>query len=212
MKTIQPSQGQERDRQPHKSGDATAIQRLLCEHRHIEAVIKSLPDAITALDARQRLNVQKLRNVMEFLRVYADQRHHQREEALFFPALVKRGVPAQGCPIGGLNHEHEKGRALVSALDEGITAYEQKLPGADHTVRQTLQEIIALYRKHLWMEDTMVFPMAEKLISEEDNRELTKKFAELDHAFGQDLIARLEQFAASFSLQAGATGLGYGCT
>ena len=212
MKNGQPSQRQERDRQPHKSGDATAIQRLLCEHRHIEAVIKSLPDAVAALDARQRLNVQKLRNVVEFLRVYADQRHHQREEALFFPALVKYGVPAQGCPIGGLNHEHEKGRALVSALDEGITAYEQKLPGADHAVRQTLQEIIALYRKHLWMEDAMVFPMAEKLISEEDNWELTKKFAEVDRGFGRGLIARLEQFAASFSLQAGATGLGYGCT
>lgn len=212
MKTIQPSRGQERDRQAHKSGDATAIQRLSCEHRHIEAVIKSLPDAVAALDARQRLNVQKLRTVVKFLRVYADQRHHQREEDLFFPTLVKRGVPAQGCPIGGLNHEHENGRALVSALDEGITSYEQKLPGADHAMQQTLQEIIALYRKHLWMEDAMVFPMAEKLISEEDNQELTEQFAELDRGIGRDLIVRLEQFAESFPLQAGTADLGYDCS
>mgnify|MGYP001550176516 FL=1 len=212
MKTIQPSQRQEHDGQPHKAGDATAIQSLSCEHRHIETVIKSLQDAVAALDARQRLNVQKLRAVVEFLRVYADQRHHQREEGIFFALLVKRGVPPQGCPIGGLNNEHEKGRALVSVLGEGITAYEQKLSGAEHTVRQTLQEIIDLYRKHLWMEDAMVFPMAEKLITETDNKELKEKFADLDRKIGPDVIVRLEQFAGSLSFQAGTADFGYGCS
>jgi len=54
---------------------------------------------VAALDAQRELNAPKLRGVLEFLRVYADQRHHQREEA-----------------------EHEKGRALVLALAEGIGA------------------------------------------------------------------------------------------
>lgn len=179
---------------------ATAIQQMTTEHRHIESVIKSLQGAVAALGNGQRLDVEKLRHVVEFLRVYADERHHQREEALFFPMLVKRGVPAQGCPIGGLNHEHEKGRAFVSALDEQLTAYEQHQTGADQALRQTLQEIIKLYGHHLWMEDAMVFPMAEKLISEDDNRELMIKFGDLDRAIGPELVARLEQFARSLSL------------
>lgn len=175
------------------------------EHRHITAVIQSLSDAVAAWDTRQPLNAQKLRSVVEFLRVYADQRHHQREEGIFFPLLVQRGVPPQGCPIGGLNNEHEKGRALVSALAEGITAYEQKRSGADYTLRQTLQEIVELYRKHLWMEDAMVFPMAEKLVTETDNQALKEKFDALDRRIGADIIARLEQFAGSLSFQAGVT-------
>jgi hemerythrin-like domain-containing protein len=186
----------------------TAINQMTAEHRHIETVIRSLQDAVTALENRQRLNVGKLRSVVEFLRVYADQRHHQREEALFFPILVKRGVSPQGCPIGGLNREHENGRALVSALDEQITLYEQHRTGANETLRQTLQEIIKLYRHHLWMEDAMVFPMAEKLISEGDNRELMIKFADLDRAIGPEVVARLEQFAGSLSLQAGTVTAG----
>jgi len=59
MINIPPSQSLERDEQPHKSKNATAIQSLSCEHRHIETVIKSLHDAVAALNARQRLNVQK---------------------------------------------------------------------------------------------------------------------------------------------------------
>lgn len=194
---------QEPERQLHPSADVTAIQSISDEHRHIEVVIKSLSDAVATLDTRQPLNAPKLRGVVEFLRVYADQRHHQREEGIFFPLLVQRGVPPQGCPIGGLNNEHEKGRALVSALAEGITAYEQKRSGADRSLRQTLQEIVELYRKHLWMEDAMVFPMAEKLVTEADNQELKEKFAALDRKIGADVIARLEQFAGSLSFQLG---------
>ena len=179
----------------------TAIHQMTAEHRHIETVIKSLQDAVTALEHGQRLNVEKLRTVVEFLRVYADQRHHQREEALFFPILIKRGVPPQGCPIGGLNHEHEKGRTLVSAFEKQIMLYEQYQTGADNALRQTLQDIMKLYRHHLWMEDAMVFPMAEKLISEDDNRELMIKFAELDRAIGPEVVARLEQFAGGLSPQ-----------
>lgn len=175
---------------------------MTAEHRHIKTVIQSLQDAMTALDNRQRLNVEKLRNVVEFLCIYADQRHHQREEVLFFPVLIKRGVPPNGCPIGGLNHDHEKGRALVSALDERITFYEQQRPGSDLVLRQTLQEISKLYQHHLWMEDTMVFPMAEKLVSDDD-RELMMKFSELDRTIGPGVVARLEQFADSLSMQAG---------
>ena len=181
----------------------TAIKQMASEHRHIETVIKSLQDTDAALERGQRLNTGQLRNVVEFLRVYADQRHHQREEALFFPILVKRGVPQQGCPIGGLNNDHQKGRMLVTSFEEKIAFYEQQLPGSDQALRQTLEEIVKLYRHHLWMEDDMVFPMAEKLISEDDNRELIIKFTDLDRTIGPEVIERLEQFAGSLSPQAG---------
>ncbi|HLZ54641.1 MAG TPA: hemerythrin domain-containing protein, partial [Verrucomicrobiae bacterium] len=69
--------------------NATAIQAMSMEHRHIETVVKSLADAAAALEKGLSLNVQKLRTVVEFLRVYADQRHHVREETWFFPILTK---------------------------------------------------------------------------------------------------------------------------
>jgi hemerythrin-like domain-containing protein len=182
----------------------TAIKQMTVEHRYIEAVVKSLRDAAAALDQHRRLSVPRLRTVVEFLRIYADQRHHQREEAIFFPVLVKRGVPAQGCPIGGLNHEHEKGRALVSALDECINFYEQQRLGADIELRQTLHAMGDLYEKHLWTEDAMVFPMAQKLITASDNRELKQQFADLDGKIGVETIQRLEKFAGSLLFQTGA--------
>lgn len=212
MKTSSLTNPSLRSLRADRKTNATAIQAMSMEHRHIETVVKSLADAAAALEKGLPLDVQKLRTVVEFLRVYADQRHHVREETWFFPILTKHGVPARGCPIDGLNHEHEKGRALVSALEEQIAFYAQRQPEADQTLRQTLLAIISLYRHHLWMEDAMVFPMAAQLISEDDSRELMEKFADLDRAIGPDVIARLEQFAGSLSFQAGTTDRGCNCS
>ena len=45
----------------------------------------------------------------------------------------------------------------------------------------------------------MVFPMAEKLLTEADNRELKERFAELDRQIGPEVILHQEQFAGSLS-------------
>ncbi len=99
----------------------TATQQMEREHRTIELVVKSLTEMAPALEAGHRVETPLLEKTVEFFRVYADKLHHGKEEELFFPLLVKRGIPPQGCPIGGLSHEHEKGRALVGSLEEWVT-------------------------------------------------------------------------------------------
>ncbi|MCC7416992.1 MAG: hemerythrin domain-containing protein [Acidobacteria bacterium] len=176
---------------------------MSAEHRMIEHVVNALSEAV---DQQRRLDVDTLHSVVEFLGTYADRRHHEREEALFFPLLVRRGVPPQGCPIGGLNNDHAKGRALVATLADQIPAYAQQHPDAERALRQTLGDIARLYRHHLWMEDAMVFPMAERLVSEDDHQELLAKFIDLDRVIGPAVVARLERFADTISFPAGGTG------
>src|SRR5512135_1115732 len=138
----------------------TPTQFMETEHRLIEAVVKALGDVGLAVEKGQRADAALLATAGEFLRIYADQLHHGKEETLFFPMMVKRGVPPQGCPIGGLNHEHEKGRVLVRALAEQVPAYAQCKPGAKEGLPETLRGILDLYQNHIWKEDAMVFPMA----------------------------------------------------
>jgi hemerythrin-like domain-containing protein len=169
------------------------------EHRSIETVAKALGDLAVTIEKGQRAEVALLETAVEFLRVYADKLHHGKEETLFFPMLVKRGVPPQGCPIAGLHHEHEKARALVRALAEQAPAYAQGKPGAKEALLETLRGIVDLYQNHIWKEDAMVFPMADKVLTAADQTELSEKFAEVDRAVGLDVVARLETFAKSLA-------------
>ncbi len=45
----------------------------------------------------------------------------------------------------------------------------------------------------------MVFPMADKVLRDPDQKELGSKFAEVDRTMGFDAIARLERFARGLS-------------
>ena len=179
----------------------TPIQVMESEHRLIETVVRSLGGMATAIEQGQRVEVSRLEGAVEFLRVYADKLHHGKEESLFFPRLVKRGVPPGGCPIGGLNHEHEKGRTLVRALAEQAPAYGQNRAGAKDAILEALRGIVDLYQNHIWKEDAMVFPMADKVLTTADQKELSEKFAEVDRAIGLDVVARLEQFARSLTVR-----------
>jgi hemerythrin-like domain-containing protein len=194
----------------------TPTEVMEAEHRLIETVINALGGVAHALEEGQPVDAALLATAVEFLRVYADKLHHGKEETLFFPMLVKRGVPPQGCPIGGLNHEHEKGRALVRALADQAPAYAQSKPGAKEAMLATLHDLVDLYQNHIWKEDAMVFPMADKVLTEADQTELTEKFGEVDRAVGLDVVARLETLAKSVAsvqapLPSAAPSGGYDC-
>jgi hemerythrin-like domain-containing protein len=186
----------------NKSVNATAIEAMSTEHRHIESVVKSLQDASAGLENGRKLRVWKLRTVVEFLRVYAGQRHHSREEALYFSIYSKCSAFSQSCPFERLHRENEKASALVSRMENQIAQYEQQQPEAGHALGQTLQEIAQLYLHCLWMENAMDFSTAKETITEDVNRQLQRQFSEIDSAIGWDLVAEYEQFAANLSFRA----------
>ena len=177
----------------------TATQVMETEHRNIEAVVKALGGVALAIEKGLPADVALLGAAVEFFRLYADKLHHGKEEKLLFPLLVKRGVPPQGCPIGGLNHEHEKGRLLVQALADQKPAYAQGSPGAKDALVQTLRDLVDLYQNHIWKEDAMVFPMADKVVTADDQEQLSKDFAEVNWSIGLAAVARMEQLAESLA-------------
>ncbi len=75
-------------------------------------------------------------------------------------------MPINGCPLGALTHEHQKGRTLVGTLADTANAFAQT---DSHTTRnglvQVLCELMTLYPNHIWKEDYLLFPMANKLLT-----------------------------------------------
>jgi len=92
---------------------------------------------------------------------------------------------------------------LVSALAEWSPAPGQDPRDALPALREILRGLVALYRDHLWKEDEMVFPMADRFLTPADQAELSRQFADLDQSFGPEAVRRLEQLAEELTLTAG---------
>jgi hemerythrin-like domain-containing protein len=109
-----------------------------------------------------------LQDIVEFMRIFADKCHHGKEETHLFPALERKGVPMRGCSLGALILEHQKGRGLVTNLAEATEAYITGRPLAKESLVKCLHVLTDLYPNHIWKEEYLVFPMADKILSLEE--------------------------------------------
>lgn len=184
---------------------STPIEMLEAEHRVILKIVGVLGVLAGAFEAGKPIPAQTLRDLVEFLRTFVDKCHHGKEEAYLFPALASHGVPTQGCPLGGLTHEHQKGRALVAELDQAAQAHSaQATPEAKATILRCLRDLVALYPNHLWKEDYMVFPMSVRMLSDAENAELQGKFKAVEAEIGFQVHHRLEALAEKLQADAAA--------
>lgn len=183
-----------------------AVAMLMQEHRAILAVVEGLGRVAAVIrDGGTKIAPALLEDAVSFMRDYADRFHHAKEEDLLFPALVGHGVPLHGCPIDALLHEHRRGRELVGALAAGLEARAAGDPGAGPALAETIEAMVALYTNHIWKEDQMVFPMAERLLPVEDLMRLDTQCRAVAQSFPEGAQTRFEEFASRFAAATAAT-------
>ena len=89
--------------------EKSPTEMLEAEHRVIQRVVGAMAVMAHALESGQAVEVRTLRDIVEFMRTFADKCHHGKEEVQLFPALERQRFPAHGCPMGALLHEHQLG-------------------------------------------------------------------------------------------------------
>ena len=176
--------------------EATAVEMLEAEHRVIQKMVAGMSVLAEQLEGGEPVDVSLLESIVVFLRTFADRLHHGKEESFLFPALIRRGVPSQGCPIGGLTMEHQKGRVMVGELADAIRGYAAGEPPARENLVKSLRALVAFYPSHIWKEDYLLFPLAGKVLTPEDQQELMDKFETVERELGLDVHEGFDKVAA----------------
>jgi hemerythrin-like domain-containing protein len=162
----------------------TPVEMLEAEHRVIQKMVAGMSLLAEQLKGGEPVDVSLLESIVAFLRTFADRCHHGKEETFLFPALIRRGVPSHGCPIGGLTMEHQKGRVMVGELADAIRGYAAGEPPAREDLVKSLRALVAFYPNHIWKEDYLLFPLAGKVLTPEDQQELMNKFETVERELG----------------------------
>ncbi len=165
------------------------------EHRIIERVVAGMAVLAEKLQGGIRVESEILNDLGEFLRVFAGDCHHGKEEKYLFPRLEKKGVPVSGCPLAVLLSEHEKGRRLLADLKQTSDAYTRSGGANRDALVGTLHRLVELYPAHIWKEDYLLFPMSEKVLSAQDQEALAGEFEQHELEIGPDVHHGFEQMA-----------------
>ena len=178
-----------------------AIADLLNEHEAILSAIKILERMMAAMEKAPSMDTTDMHAFIGFLKEFADKCHHGKEEGLLFPAMAGAGVPDKGGPIGVMLAEHAQGRKLIRDMEESIST------GVDRAkLAQAAREYAALLRNHIQKENTVLFPMAERVLTETQLEKLYDRFEEHEEkVIGQgrheELHAMLKSLQEKYPMQ-----------
>ena len=179
------------------------IRVLMAEHRFIERFLDAARGCAARLadPAGTALSRSDLARIAAFIREFADAHHHGKEEEILFATMIEHGFSDTTGPLAVMLSDHTEGRRLTGIVREiggrtgDLTADERREAAA------ALSAYAELLSAHIWKEDQVLYPMAERALAGEPWDGVSARCAAFDtakeatgeperlRALGEELIA-----------------------
>ena len=147
------------------------------EHSNINRALAVVRNICLGLMDGRDVPDADFRQIIDFIRGYADKHHHGKEEKFLFPAMVeKMGPVADKLVTNGMLVEHDLGRANVLALETALNEYRKTpTPELKLDILSYAMAYAHLLQLHIEKENSVVYPFAERGLSEEDFKLINEK-------------------------------------
>jgi len=154
---------------------------LMKEHRIIENMIALLKKEAAGLEANLNLDTFFISQTADFIMTYVDRCHHGKEEHIFFRELEKKNLSKEHSEtMGQLMEEHKEGRILLSKLMEAAGRYEKDAEKVKTEALSCLNDLTALYPRHIEKEDMHFFLPCMNYFSRKEKDDMLEEFWEFD--------------------------------
>jgi len=151
-------------------------QELIAEHNAVLLALQVLEKLEAVLSCEASQATEDLAQLLGFFRGFVDACHHAKEEEVLFPELERRGVGRERGPIGVMLAEHTRGRQLVHEMSELLERLRHGESGAAAAIAERAREYRALLVAHIFKENNVLFPMADRLVPDEVTATITGRF------------------------------------
>lgn len=148
------------------------------EHRVIERMLGVVDRACDRIEKGQEVEQELFVSAADFFKNFADKCHHSKEEKLLFEKMQERGVSGEVGPIAVMLREHQDGRAHVKRIAE-LSAAKMSKKTTEGLVKAS-RLYVDLLSKHIQKEDNILYPMANQILTKEDQEELENGFEEVE--------------------------------
>jgi hemerythrin-like domain-containing protein len=146
------------------------------EHAALAAMLRSIPLLIQHHHhAGTTPDFAALRAMLFYIDEFPEQRHHRKETELLFPKLRAR-TPLARDQLDRLDADHARGERSIRNLEHDLTAYEMMGESRRAVFENSAQRYLDFYLTHMRLEEEVIIPLAQKVLTEQDWTELDEAF------------------------------------
>jgi hemerythrin-like domain-containing protein len=171
---------------------------LKYEHKAITLMLNVLSNISDSLKDKKVFYTRDVEKIVDFLSIYGDKCHRNKEESVFYPALLMTEYSNDKMPVSLIINEHSIGKGY---LDEIICCVENCKIGSTFScerIADCIANYVQLIQNHIKKEENDYFPMANKALSEEAQNEISKQFRLINDEFiGMDIHTRYDELLKS---------------
>ena len=155
----------------------SSLQVIRDEHAALAAMLRSLTLMLDRgpMDEPERF-FDLLRAMLFYIDEFPERLHHPKESDLLFPR-VARLAPETLPTIVQLEKDHSHGEAAVRELQHLLLAWELVGESRRAAFDTAARRYVAFYLEHMRLEETVILPAAQRLLSAQDWEELDAAFA-----------------------------------
>ena len=158
------------------SSQPQCIRIIRAEHEALSAMLRSLQLMIKSGPGSQAERFfSVVRAMLVYITEYPERLHHPKESELLFPAVADQSLALRAV-VERLEREHARGEASVQQLMHLLAAWECIGAPRRAAFEEALERYVGFYLEHMRIEETIVLPEAQKVLSAD-------AWARLDAAF-----------------------------
>lgn len=156
---------------PAPGPEQPIMKALRAEHRHIATVMQLFSDQLQAIEAGDPVDAHVVYEVMDYMASWPDRYHHPREDLIYGRVAELDSKAADD--VDTLQRDHDAAGRRGQQLLRDIERWrEGELKGA--AIVRAGREYVGHMYEHMNVEEKVVFPHIESVLSLEDWRELAE--------------------------------------
>lgn len=151
------------------------------EHRWILCMLQGLERVLSDSEHTGRLDAQNAPELLALFIHFADGLHQEREERCLFPRLLARARSvAERTDIGRLCGQHEEERQAMGRMGRELLGAIYGDARSLSDFRREARRYLEMQRAHLAHENRALLPLAEFLLTPEDDQLVLAGFNQLE--------------------------------
>lgn len=171
---------------PKEINYCAPLKQLINEHPSLLAKMAEFNEMIKAFEEDDVSNdwIQAVNQLHEKIIIFISELgpHSDREEDVLFEMMVKY-VGREGGPIAVMEYEHSTAKLNLKEFIDKVSAIKSETkPVSKEDALDLFSHLKIVYftlTDHFAKEENILFPMAEKMLSDEEKQELADQFAKM---------------------------------